>query len=148
MGRAEGTKDKTGDLSVVNSQGGKSGKHPKEKDWRLNSVAEVRQQKSSDVLGQDAPFAKFSLDAAHMPGMKQEDVARMTNMRVLECRALSIEQITDLGAEMLECGALNFTISMTKLREAERETEAEGGKLREAERETEAEGGKMREAGS
>ena len=56
----------------------------------------------------------------------------MTNMRVLECRALSIEQITDLGAEMLECGALNFTISMTKLREAERETEAEGGKPREA----------------
>ena len=65
-------------------------------------------------------------------------------MRVLECRALSIEQITDLGAQMLECGA--FTISMTKLREAERETEAEGGKLREAERETEAEGGKLREA--
>ena len=30
--------------------------------------------------------------------------------RVLECRALSIEQITDLGAQMLECGA--FTISM------------------------------------
>ena len=98
-------KDRTGDLNVVNRRGGESGKHPKEKDWRLNSVAEVQQQKSSDVLGQDAPFTNLGLDAAHMPGMKQEDVARMTNMRVLECRALSIEKITDLGAQMLECGA-------------------------------------------
>ena len=65
-------KDRTGDLNVVNRRGGESGKHPKEKDWRLNSVAEVQQQKSSDVLGQDAPFAKFGLDAAHMPGMNKK----------------------------------------------------------------------------
>ena len=65
-------KNRTGDLNVVNRRGGESGKHPKEKDWRLNSVAEVQQQKSSDVLGQDAPFAKFGLDAAHMPGMNKK----------------------------------------------------------------------------
>ena len=65
-------KDRTGDLNVVNRRGGESGKHPKEKDWRLNSVAEVQQQTSSDVLGQDAPFANLGLDAAHMPGMNKK----------------------------------------------------------------------------
>lgn len=75
-------KDRTGDLNVVSSQGGESGAQLEERAGELNSIAEMLQSKSSNVLGKDVPFEDHSLNTAHLPRMDPEVVKGMTDSQV------------------------------------------------------------------
>ena len=75
-------KDRSGDLNVVDSQGGKSRAHLEERTEGLHNIAGALQSNSSNVLGMGVPFENQGLNTAHLPRMDPEVVGRMTDSQV------------------------------------------------------------------